>query len=575
MQLNALLNKINNFELKYLNLFSELKYYRCDKIYHIIKSLKGKRSNVYQKLNVSDILQENFLENYIINDEELFEELKIINKLNKYNIKLKDLFCKLIEEKDKIIISVIFCCLNLKYNNSIKNLWAKQKILENVNDLISSIFLVNSNDYSTLNYILIEFMNKFSQILNEKFTIENDEFILNELIEKILCNLYFNSINNDNNNQLIFILNGSNTNIKYEFNTKKIHNFFSNFRLFFIKNIQNNTYFFNFQNINKILYIFKYFRLSLSSKIEKKIKEFILNYDNFNLEKISYLLNYLIFFKLFDKNVSNKIFINIDKILNIFDPNFENNNYKLEIDLILHIYYNLKYYIIFNNDICDYKKQIIIHLEFVIIKNYEFINEKYYHKLLKCKKINNILFENYNFDFIFKYNIDIKNYLLPVSTSEFQNKFKKYFEHIFGIDNIIMNYNIYKYLYNVDFYIPNKRLIIEIDGPYHFFNFDYIIRDKLKNILIKKNYNLIRINYINWSHTDIDNHIEILTFGLFKYISKSLINSLLNKNKSYERKLYDSKILLEIRKCYDLYNKEKKKINSFESNFCKYIIKEF
>ena len=219
---------------------------------------------------------------------------------------------------------------------------------------------------------------------------------------------------------------------------------------------------------------------------------------------------------------------------------------------------------------------MIIYLEIIILKNYEFINQKNYHKLLKCRKINNILFDNNNFDFIFKYNINIKNYLLPVTTSEFQNKLKKYFEHFFGVDNLIMNHNIYEGVYNVDFHIPSKSLIIEIDGPYHFLNFEYVIKDKLKNKLIKKNYDLIRINYINWSHTDLDNHIEILTFGLFKYISKSLINSLLIKNKSYERKnkLYDSKILLQIIKCYDLYNKEKEKIKSFQSKFFKYITRE-
>ena len=406
----------------------------------------------------------------------------------------------------------------------------KQYIIKNVNNQDLHIY---KNIYSTINNII--FIN-----INE---------------DNIIHEIYVNSINNDNDNNLIYI---SNNQIKLNINSYLIEIFDNNSKLIEQSNSQTNIYNFNnvleintyyiiINNIIKINFTYKQYARNLYTLYPNYIYK-ILN-NNLNISKTKYNridLNHNISTNVLDFN--NILVNNLTNNIDIVDINFNNyiNNIKI---IITHngIYnFNLNDYIYIednnsNNDISpfnrNYKIDEIINVnKFLIIcekqfQNYNLISLnniilKYY-PLIKFNEKNSIIY------FDFKKKILISLIELISSITENSNIIS--FE-IYGSNNFLSmtKYNIDNDIFEEWIHIDTIRFtekninISQLNINYNLFQYYKLIFNYEDTIKFFKYINFFEKEYCNIKNIYIEESNDIINNNI--YNNTYLINTLNNIN---------------------------------------------
>ena len=79
--------------------------------------------------------------------------------------------------------------------------------------------------------------------------------------------------------------------------------------------------------------------------------------------------------------------------------------------------------------------------------------------------------------------------------------------------------------YVVDFYCPELRLVIEVDGLTHYVNDEVKIYDKKRQDYIES----LGINFLRFTNSDIYNNIDGVGESLYQFIKSSKLNGNINK----------------------------------------------
>ncbi|SCN62877.1 RAP protein, putative [Plasmodium chabaudi adami] len=167
-------------------------------------------------------------------------------------------------------------------------------------------------------------------------------------------------------------------------------------------------------------------------------------------------------------------------------------------------------------------EQMILKLTYLIIPNKDFLGN---HKIDKLKYVSDYL--QYFFPSTFeKFPEEIKNFYYYIDRYEIKNKKKlKYSARwITEVSRILTKINVNHlrnvYINNIcaDIMLPDSNIIIMCLGPYSYYVNSLLttsISDLKKNILEKKKYNVITLNYHDWNKlNDYEEQINFLySFG--------------------------------------------------------------
>ena len=477
---NSYYNQFNNYSSNIINLNSILE--------HKIYKVNTKTNNI---INLCFSINNKYLNQDIINYLKYLLTRNSLNSFKNYMKKI-NILLNIIISNYQINYNFSYFVISIFYGN---NFIDKENIILSyfynyINFIKENFNLIDYNDFKkyTLNKFNINNNLNVQQIIkifNSNYYKINDNYIFNDFSKNDLIN-FINSLNI--NNSLIIIDNFKNTNLNKYIKDKDIKYSIDNneFKLNNLDNFKNLNLHINISNINinkkkktyKIEDIKHYNKNNLLIDYNKNIK----NKNNCNI-KIIFKINDII------KNINSYIYYNIyiNILKDILYDYFYDYNYFLDFNLYINLI-NENIILIIN---CNNNYILKVLIDCFKILDYK-INEELFNKYLINYFIqsNNLILSKI-INEMFEYNFSNEDILKQKDKIKFNKSFKLNINSLKSIilcnDINIIN-NIKKLLIS---FCKDKIITNKLNSKYYNYNLNnlkdkYILSNNLKKIFIKK-----------------------------------------------------------------------------------------